>query len=393
MILPTCVALVVASGRGERFGGDRPKQYVPLAGKPLLRHALERLCRHPGIDGVRAVIHPDDAALYEVVADGLELLEPVPGGPTRQDSVRLGLESLLRLPPELVLIHDGARPLVGPAVIDRVLQALHTSPAALPALPVTDTLKRGAAGSVAGTVERADLYRAQTPQGFVYERILRAHRRLAGAAMSDDAALAEADGLTVALVPGDEDNVKITEPADLVRAERLLGVAWRPCTGLGFDVHRLAPGDGVVLLGVRVPCPLRLLGHSDADVGLHALTDALLGTIGAGDIGSHFPPSEARWAGADSAIFLTHARDLVTAVDGRIEHVDVTLICEQPRVGPHRAAMTVRVAELLGLRPDRVSVKATTTEHLGFTGRGEGIAAQAIATVRLPDTGVETGVG
>jgi 2-C-methyl-D-erythritol 4-phosphate cytidylyltransferase / 2-C-methyl-D-erythritol 2,4-cyclodiphosphate synthase len=227
----------------------------------------------------------------------------------------------------------------------------------------------------------------------VYERILRAHRRLAGAAMTDDAALAEADGLTVALVPGDEDNVKITEPADLVRAERLLGLAWRSCTGLGFDVHRLAPGDGVVLLGVRVPCPLRLLGHSDADVGLHALTDALLGTIAAGDIGSHFPPSEARWAGADSAIFLTHARDLVTAVDGRIEHVDVTLICERPRVGPHRAAMTVRVAELLGLRPDRVSVKATTTEHLGFTGRGEGIAAQAIATVRLPDTGVGTGVG
>jgi 2-C-methyl-D-erythritol 4-phosphate cytidylyltransferase/2-C-methyl-D-erythritol 2,4-cyclodiphosphate synthase len=393
IVLPTCVALVVASGRGERFGGDRPKQYVPLAGKPLLRHSLECLCRHPGIDGVRAVIHSDDAALYEAVADGLELLEPVPGGPTRQDSVRLGLESLLQLPPELVLIHDGARPLVGPTVIDRVLQALCTSPAALPALPVTDTLKRGASGIVRGTVERADLYRAQTPQGFVYEEILRAHRRFAGAAMTDDAALAEADGLTVALVPGDEDNLKITQPADLVRAERLLGAAWRTCTGFGFDVHRLAPGDGVVLLGVRVPCPLRLLGHSDADVGLHALTDALLGTIGAGDIGSHFPPSEARWAGADSAIFLSHARDLVRAAGGRIEHVDVTLICEQPRIGPQRAAMTARVGEVLGLRPHRVSVKATTTEHLGFTGRGEGIAAQAVATVRLPDAGPETGVG
>jgi 2-C-methyl-D-erythritol 4-phosphate cytidylyltransferase/2-C-methyl-D-erythritol 2,4-cyclodiphosphate synthase len=393
MDLPTCLALVVASGRGERFGGDRPKQYLPLAGKPLLRHALERLCRHPDIDAVRAVIHPDDAALYEAAADGLDLLDPVVGGPTRQDSVRLGLESMLRGPPELVLIHDGARPLLSPKVVDRVLEALRTSLAALPALPVTDTLKRGAGGSVAGTVERADLYRAQTPQGFVYERILQAHRRFAGATMTDDAALAEADGLTVALVPGDEDNVKITEPADLVRAERLLAAAGRPCTGLGFDVHRLAPGDGVVLLGVRIPCPLRLLGHSDADVGLHALTDALLGTIGAGDIGSHFPPSEARWAGADSAIFLTHARDLVIAAGGRIGHVDVTLICEQPRIGPHRAAMTARVAGLLGMPPDRVSVKATTTEHLGFIGRGEGIAAQAVATVRLLDTGPETGVG
>jgi 2-C-methyl-D-erythritol 4-phosphate cytidylyltransferase/2-C-methyl-D-erythritol 2,4-cyclodiphosphate synthase len=211
--------------------------------------------------------------------------------------------------------------------------------------------------------------------------------------MTDDAALAEAEGLAVALVDGDEDNVKITEPADLVRAERLLGAASRTCTGLGFDVHRLAPGDGVILLGVRIPCPLRLLGHSDADVGLHALTDALLGTLGAGDIGSHFPPSDARWAGADSAIFLRHARDLVTAAGGRIEHVDVTLICEQPKIGPHRTAMVGRVAELLGLRRGRVSVKATTTEHLGFTGRGEGIAAQAVATVRLPDAEPETGVG
>jgi 2-C-methyl-D-erythritol 4-phosphate cytidylyltransferase/2-C-methyl-D-erythritol 2,4-cyclodiphosphate synthase len=379
----------VASGRGARFGSDRPKQYLPLSRKPLLRHTVERLRRHPGIDRVRAVIHPDDFALYAAAVNGLDLLEPVPGGRTRQESVRLGLESLLGRPPALVLIHDGARPLVSAAVVDGVLQALRSHPAAVPALPVTDTLKRGIDGIVAGPVDRAGLYRAQTPQGFVYEKILRAHRRFAGAGMTDDAAVAEADGLRVALVPGDEDNVKITEPADLARAERLLGAAWRPCTGLGFDVHRLASGDGVVLLGVRVPCPLRLMGHSDADVGLHALTDALLGTIGAGDIGSHFPPSEAVWAGADSAIFLTHARDLVTAAGGVIEHVDVTLICEQPRIGPHRAAMTARVAELLGLRPDRVSVKATTTEHLGFTGRGEGIAAQAVATVRLPDPAPE----
>jgi 2-C-methyl-D-erythritol 4-phosphate cytidylyltransferase/2-C-methyl-D-erythritol 2,4-cyclodiphosphate synthase len=391
-VLPTCVALVVASGRGERFGGDPPKQYRPLAGKPLLRHCLERFCRHPGIDRVRAVIRADDAALYAAAADGLDLLEPVAGGPTRQDSVRLGLESLAEQPPELVLIHDGARPLVRAAVIDGVLRALHSYPAALPALPVADTLKRGADGAVAGTVDRTGLYRAQTPQGFVYEGILRAHRRFAGAAMTDDAALAEANGLTVALVAGDEENVKITEPADLARAGRLLRAAWRSCSGLGFDVHRLAAGDGVLLLGVRVPCPFRLVGHSDADVGLHALTDALLGTLGAGDIGSHFPPGDSRWAGVDSAIFLTHARDLVLAAGGRIEHVDVTLICEHPRIGPHRRAMVARVAALLGLCPDRVSVKATTTEHLGFTGRGEGIAAQAIATVRLPDTTSETGL-
>jgi 2-C-methyl-D-erythritol 4-phosphate cytidylyltransferase / 2-C-methyl-D-erythritol 2,4-cyclodiphosphate synthase len=391
--LPTCVALVVASGRGERFGGDRPKQYLPLAGKPLLRHCLERFCRHPGIDRVRTVVHPEDAALYEAAAEGLELLDPVPGGATRQDSVRRGLESLAEHAPELVLIHDGVRPLLTPAVVDRVLQGLSAHAAVLPALPVTDTLKRGSDGTVAGTVDRTDLYRAQTPQGFLYEAILEAHRRYAGAAMTDDAALAEAHGLTVALVAGDEDNVKITEAADLARAERLLGASWRCCTGLGFDVHRLAPGEGIVLLGVRIPCPLRLLGHSDADVGLHALTDALLGTLGAADIGSHFPPSEARWAGADSAIFLTHARDLVAGAGGRIEHADITVICEQPRIGPHRAAMIARVAELLGLSPHRVSVKATTTEHLGFTGRGEGIAAQAIATVRLPEALPGTGDG
>jgi 2-C-methyl-D-erythritol 4-phosphate cytidylyltransferase/2-C-methyl-D-erythritol 2,4-cyclodiphosphate synthase len=391
--LSTCVALVVASGRGSRFGGDRPKQYLPLAGKPLLRHCLERFCRHPGIDRVRTVIHPDDTALYAEAAGNLKVLEPVLGGATRQESVRLGLESLAGDPPELVLIHDGVRPLLDAAVIDRVLDGLRAHAAVLPALPVIDTLKRGADGTVTGTIDRTGLFRAQTPQGFAYDRILEAHRRLAGAALTDDAALAEAHGLTVAVVAGDEDNVKITEPADLARAERMLRTSWRCCTGLGFDVHRLAPGEGLVLLGVHIPCPLRLLGHSDADVGLHALTDALLGTIGAGDIGSHFPPTEARWSGADSALFLTHARDLVAAAGGRIEHVDVTLICEQPRIGRYRAAMVARVAELLGLSAGRVSVKATTTERLGFTGRGEGIAAQAVASVRLPESSAGTGHG
>jgi 2-C-methyl-D-erythritol 4-phosphate cytidylyltransferase/2-C-methyl-D-erythritol 2,4-cyclodiphosphate synthase len=377
------VALIVASGRGQRFGAELPKQYQQLAGRPVLRHCLERFRSHPRVGGVRAVIHPQDRALYDAAARGLDMLEPVEGGPTRQDSVRLGLESLCAAPPGLVLIHDGVRPLIDAALIDRVLDGLAGHAAVLPALPVTDTLKRVGADRVLGTVERQGLYRAQTPQGFVYDRILAAHRA-AGAELTDDTAVAEASGLAVAVVAGDEANLKITDPADLARAERLIGCALQPRTGLGFDVHRLAPGGGLVLLGVRLPEPLRLIGHSDADVGLHAITDALLGTLGAGDIGSHFPPSDGRWAGADSALFLDHARQLIGAAGGRIEHVDVTLICERPKIGPHRAAMVARLAELLALPPARVSVKATTTERLGFIGRGEGIAAQAVATVGLP---------
>jgi 2-C-methyl-D-erythritol 4-phosphate cytidylyltransferase/2-C-methyl-D-erythritol 2,4-cyclodiphosphate synthase len=381
--LADCVALIVASGRGQRFGAERPKQYQQLAGRPVLRHCLERFGSHPRVGGVRAVIHPQDRELYDAAARGLALLEPAEGGPTRQESVRLGLESLGAAPPDFVLIHDGVRPLTDAALIDRVLDGLAEHAAVLPALPVTDTLKHVGADGVLGTVERQGLYRAQTPQGFVYDRILAAHRA-AGAVLTDDTAVAEASGLAVAVVAGDEANLKITDPADLARAERLLGGALQPRTGLGFDVHRLAPGDGLVLLGVRLPEPLRLIGHSDADVGLHAITDALLGALGAGDIGSHFPPSDPRWAGADSALFLGHAWQLIHAAGGRIEHVDVTLICERPQIGPHRGAMVTRLAELLALPPARVSVKATTTERLGFIGRGEGIAAQAVATVSLP---------
>jgi 2-C-methyl-D-erythritol 4-phosphate cytidylyltransferase / 2-C-methyl-D-erythritol 2,4-cyclodiphosphate synthase len=382
--LRRCVALVVASGRGVRFGGGRPKQYRHLAGGPVLRHCLERFASHPAIDAVRAVICPEDAADYARAAAGLPLLDPVAGGETRQESVRLGLESLEHDPPEKVLIHDGVRPLVSAALIDRVLAALDGALAVLPALPVTDTLKRAEGGLVMGTVERAGLYRAQTPQGFAFAPILEAHRAQRGAALTDDAALAAAAGLPVRLVEGDEANLKITEVADLERASLLLAGAFEVRTGQGFDVHRLAAGDGLVLLGVEIACPLRLLGHSDADVGLHALTDALFGALCQGDIGSHFPPSDPRWAGADSALFLRHARDLVAEAGGRIDHVDVTLICEMPRIGPYRDAMVVRVAELLAIDPARVSVKATTSERLGFTGRGEGIAAQAIATIRLP---------
>jgi 2-C-methyl-D-erythritol 4-phosphate cytidylyltransferase/2-C-methyl-D-erythritol 2,4-cyclodiphosphate synthase len=378
------MALIVACGRGQRFGGGLPKQYCQLAGRPMLRHSLDAFVRHPRIGAVRAVIHPDDRALYDEAAAGLDLLGPVCGGMTRQESVRLGLESLEDAEPDAVLIHDGVRPLIDGTLIDRVLDVLADRPAALPVLPVTDTLKRVRGGRVEATLDRGELFRAQTPQGFRYADILAAHRRHRDGAMTDDAALAEASGLEVAAVAGDERNIKVTTQGDLERAEAILAGALRPRTGLGFDVHRLAPGEGVRLLGIEVPCPFRLVGHSDADVGLHAVTDALLGALCAGDIGTHFPPSEARWAGADSAIFLDHARDLVAAAGGRIEHVDVTLICERPRIGPQRAAMTASLAGLLGIPAARVSIKATTTEGLGFTGRGEGIAAQAVATVSLP---------
>jgi 2-C-methyl-D-erythritol 4-phosphate cytidylyltransferase/2-C-methyl-D-erythritol 2,4-cyclodiphosphate synthase len=382
--LAECVALIVASGRGQRFGGERPKQWQPLAGRPLLRHCLERFCGHPRVGAVRAVIHPEDRDLYDQTARELDLLAPAEGGPTRQESVRLGLESLAGAPPEVVLIHDGVRPLVDAGLIDRVLDGLAQHSAVLPGLPVTDTLKRVTAGRVLGTVERSGLWRAQTPQGFAYEAILAAHRAAAGAGLTDDVAVAEAAGLVIATVAGDEANLKITERADLARAERLLAPRLHTRTGLGFDVHRLGQGDGLMLMGIRLSGPFRLIGHSDADVGLHAVTDALLGALGAGDIGTHFPPADPRWAGADSALFLEHARGLIEAAGGRIEHVDATLVCERPRIGPHRAAMVARLAGLLGLDPGRVSVKATTTEGLGFTGRREGIAAQAIATVSLP---------
>lgn len=384
MFVPTSIALIVASGRGLRFGGDRPKQYLPLLGKSVLRYSLKTFSRHPDVSAVRAVIHPDDRDLYEEAASGLDVMPPVFGGETRQDSVRIGLESLAEIAPDRVLIHDGARPLVDRALIDRILAALKREPAILPALPVADTLKRVSDGSVGETVNRDGLFRAQTPQAFAFPAILNAHRQLKGQAMTDDAALAEACGLEVSIVPGDETNLKITTMDDLERASRHLTSSLRPRTGMGFDVHRLEAGDGLVLMGLTLPEPYRMIGHSDADVGLHALTDALLGAMAAGDIGSHFPPSDAKWKGADSTIFLEHAVDLVKCAGGVIDHVDITLICERPKIGPYREAMTKRLGALLHVPVTRISVKATTTERLGFTGRGEGIAAQAVATVSLP---------
>jgi 2-C-methyl-D-erythritol 4-phosphate cytidylyltransferase/2-C-methyl-D-erythritol 2,4-cyclodiphosphate synthase len=385
----TVAALIVAAGRGTRVGGDLPKQYLPLAGTTLLRWTAGAFVRHPGIDMVRVAIHPDDRRHYDDAVADLDLLDPVPGGASRQESVRLGLESLGELGPDRVLIHDGARPFPDRALIDRVLGALERGPGALAALPVSDTLKRATATGCAGeTLNRTGLWRAQTPQGFHYRAILDAHREFAGENLTDDAAVAERAGFEVQLVMGSEDNFKVTEPADVARAERHLGAAssWangETRVGSGFDVHRFGPGAQVTLCGVAIPHDRALVGHSDADVALHAVTDALLGAIGAGDIGTHFPPGDPQWKSAPSDMFLERAGALVTQAGASIGNIDLTIICEAPKVGPYRDAMTARLAEILGLDRTRVSVKATTTEQLGFTGRGEGIAAQATVTVRF----------
>jgi 2-C-methyl-D-erythritol 4-phosphate cytidylyltransferase/2-C-methyl-D-erythritol 2,4-cyclodiphosphate synthase len=383
------VALVVGAGEGLRFGGDVPKQYSQCAGRAVMWRSLKAFLNHPEVASVQAVIHPSHHGLYDEAVRGLALPAPVDGGATRQESVARGLESLAALAaeaPSRVLIHDAARPLVDDGVISRVLAALESSPGAVPALAVADTLKRGAGGFVETTVDRRDLWQAQTPQGFHFEDILSAHRQVGGEELTDDAAVAERAGLAVAIVEGAEDNFKVTRTGDLIRAERVLGIGGglgEIRTGMGFDVHRFGPGDHVMICGVAIPHDFGLEGHSDADVGLHAITDALLGAIGAGDIGSHFPPSDPEWKDAASEVFLRHAGELLGAKGGRISNIDVTLVCEAPKIGPHREAMAGRVAEILGLALDRVSVKATTTEGLGFTGRGEGIAAQAVATVRL----------
>jgi 2-C-methyl-D-erythritol 4-phosphate cytidylyltransferase / 2-C-methyl-D-erythritol 2,4-cyclodiphosphate synthase len=387
--LPHTVALVAAAGRGSRFGGDRPKQYAALAGMPVLRRTLAALRGVPEIDAMRCIVHPDDGDAYREAVAGLDLLAPVPGGASRQESVRFGLESLADAPPAIVLIHDAARPFVDRPLVLRLLRALSSADGAIPGRPVTDTLTRVADGRTAGSIDRAGLVRAQTPQAFRYDAILAAHRAASGRAHTDDAGVAEAAGLSVAVVPGSEDNIKLTTPEDMERAAALLARDRETRIGTGFDVHALGPGDHVVICGVRIPHEGGLVGHSDADVGLHALTDALLGAVACGDIGSHFPPSDPRWRGADSALFLAEAARLVRAAGGSIVNVDVTLICERPKIGPLREAMRARIADILAIDTSRVSVKATTTERLGFAGREEGIAAQAAASVAMPSPGSE----
>jgi len=399
----TVSALIVAAGRGRRAvlagnggGGadspqeELPKQYRPIGGAPMLVHAIRAFADHPGVHEVLVVIHEGDQARYDEIAEGLsdKLRPAVVGGSQRQDSVRSGLEALAANPPDHVLIHDAARPFVEAALIQRVIDTLQTTLGALPCLPVTDTLKRSKNGIVTDTVDRAGLWRAQTPQGFRFQDILDAHRAAAGLSMNftDDSSIAEWYGLPVAQVEGSEANHKVTTNEDFVLAEtRLTGSTQLDGlrVGSGYDVHVFGEGNAVVLGGVSIPHDKALSGHSDADVVLHALTDALLGAIGDGDIGVHFPPSDQQWAGADSSVFVEEAVRRVKERGGRILNADVTILCEAPKIGPHRDAMRGRIAELLGVDVGRIGVKATTQEGLGAIGRGEGIAAMATVTVNL----------
>ena len=375
----TDAVIIVAAGRGTRAGGGLPKQWRDLAGQPVLARTVAAFA---GFDRVLVVLHPED------MLRGLDLfggsVTLIAGGATRDASVRAALEALEGSDVTRVLIHDGARPLVPRAVIDGVLAALVPHPAAAPALPVTDALWRGRDGMVAGTESREGLYRAQTPQGFRFPEILAAHRAHPGAA-ADDVEVARAAGLAVAITPGSEDNLKLTYAEDFARAAAILAARKGPemdvRLGNGYDVHAFCEGDHVWLCGVKVPHSKGLLGHSDADVGMHALTDAIYGALAEGDIGRHFPPSDPQWKGAASWIFLDHAAKLAAQKGYRISNVDVTLVCERPKVGPHALAMAAELARIMGLDPSRVSVKATTSERLGFTGREEGIAALATATL------------
>ena len=376
--VPRVAAIVVAAGRGRRAGGDLPKQWRVLAGRTVLDHTLTALGGIEEVGEILLVVHPDDRTR---LGDrrGLRIVD---GGATRAESVRAGLEALAGDPPDLVVIHDVARPLVDAAVVRRVLAALAESHGAAPALPVVDALWLEEDGRVGGSRDRTGLWRAQTPQGFRFADILAAHRGHGGEA-ADDVEVARAAGLDVSIVEGDERNLKITMPADFARAEALLEGRMDIRIGNGFDVHAFAPGDHVMLCGIAVPHDRALKGHSDADVGMHALTDAIYGALAEGDIGRHFPPSDPKWAGAASEIFLRHAAGLAAERGYRLANADVTLICERPKVGPHAAAMAAHLAQIMNADAERISVKATTSERLGFTGREEGIAAMAtVALVR-----------
>jgi len=391
-------ALIVAAGRGSRAGQGIPKQYRLLGGNPVLARTLETFLAHPEIQKTLVVIHPDDQELYgqSLAALPQELanrLAPVAfGGETRQESVCNGLEALEAFAPDHVLIHDAARPFVAADLIDRAIESARLWKAAVPGIPVTDTIKVvDPQGKVEATPDRTTLRAVQTPQAFDFAILLEAHRRAAAANLrtfTDDGALAEWAGLSVHVFPGDAANTKLTHSADFAEAERRLKetpMTYVTRLGTGFDVHAFGEGDHVWLGGIRIPHDMGVLAHSDGDVILHALTDALLGAIADGDIGTHFPPSDPQWKGASSDRFLAHAVALVRARGGKIDHLDATLLAERPRLGPYREEMRRRIAQICGLKIEQVSLKATTTEKLGFTGRSEGIAAQAAATVRLPE--------
>ena len=375
----TCAVIIVAAGRGTRAGGDRAKQWQPLAGLRVIDWTMRAFQALPEVERMMIVLHPNEIADISP----LESVLVTAGGATRAASVRAGLEALEGTGCTRVLIHDVARPCASPALIRRVLAALEDAPAAAPALAVTDALWTGAGGLVTGMQDRAGLFRAQTPQGFDFAAILAAHRSYDGDA-PDDVAVARAAGLDVVIVPGDDDNLKITHPPDFARADALLRGRMDIRIGNGYDVHRFGPGDHVMLCGVRVPHGRGLQGHSDADVGLHAICDAIYGALAMGDIGRHFPPSDPQWKGAESDVFLRHAAALAQESGYNISNIDLTLVCEQPKIGPLAAAMQTRLSDITGLAADRISVKATTSERLGFTGREEGIAALASVLLVAP---------
>ncbi len=376
----TTAAIIVAAGRGTRAGGEIPKQWQQLGDRTVAAQAMQVFADHPLIDKLILVLHPDDVETNLWPSDPAAAI--VTGGETRRASVLAGLEAVEGYT-DIVLIHDAARPLVSPKIIDDVLAALDKHQGAAPAVPVTDTLWHGADRHVTGVQDRDGLYRAQTPQGFHLAPLLAAHRANTADA-TDDVAVARAAGLDVAIVPGDEENIKITTPGDFDRAEKLMGYQMDVRCGNGYDVHRFGPGDHVWLCGVQVPHDRALQGHSDADVGMHAVTDAIYGALGMGDIGQHFPPSDPQWKGAASHIFLEHAVSLAAENGYRISNADCTLVCEYPKIGPHQPAMKSALARIMGLEATRISVKATTSERLGFTGRGEGIAALATVTLVKP---------
>jgi 2-C-methyl-D-erythritol 4-phosphate cytidylyltransferase/2-C-methyl-D-erythritol 2,4-cyclodiphosphate synthase len=383
--------VIVAAGRGERAGqADGPKQYRKIGGRAVIARTLDVFLAHPRIGEIVTVIHHDDDQLFSDAAGAdFDRVMTVPGGSTRQDSVRLGLQALAESEPDFVLIHDAVRPFVDPELIDRTLDAVSEHQGALPALPISDTLKREADGMIGETVQRDGLFAAQTPQGFPFQPILAAHRKahdMGKADFTDDASIAEWAQMPVKIVAGSPDNTKLTWARDIIMANQRFAANSFPDirTGNGYDVHAFEAGDHVMLCGVAIPHDKKLSGHSDADVGLHAQTDALLATCAAGDIGTHFPPSDPQWKGAASHIFLEHAAKLVRERGGRIANVDITLICEAPKIGPHRPAMTAELSAILNISPDRISVKATTNEKLGFLGREEGIAAIVTASVAYP---------
>ncbi|MYJ72535.1 MAG: bifunctional 2-C-methyl-D-erythritol 4-phosphate cytidylyltransferase/2-C-methyl-D-erythritol 2,4-cyclodiphosphate synthase [Rhodospirillaceae bacterium] len=385
---PDCAAVIVAAGRGVRAGGDVPKQYARIGGEPVLRRTVDVFAAHPAVSTVVTVIHPDDEALARQSV-GTAQVQFVRGGASRQESVCNGLKFLDKRDPEFVLVHDAARPFVTADIVGRCLDAARRHGAAAAGVPMADTVKKtDGSDLVTETIARDRLWRAQTPQAFRYRDLVAAHEAAAGRALTDDAAVAEAAGLAVAMSPGSEDNFKITAAEDLARADRIARAAAARITvvGHGFDVHAFGPGDHIVLCGVRIGHSRGLEGHSDADAALHALTDALLGALGAGDIGQHFPDSDPQWRGAASDRFVRHALGLAAAANGRLVNLDLTIVCERPKLQPHYDAMKRSLCDLTGLPPARIGLKATTTERLGFTGRGEGLAAQAIVSLDLPET-------